>query len=252
MGLLQILEGFSGSTEILTEEGARLVTANYCDLCLATTEEREALLEFTGGMVSDDLYRYFPFFAPLVGNSAANKRFNMMYPIDDVDAFRLTYTGTPTNHADGLEWTSNQGATIQMAPELLSAAPLIGGGAYFLDTDYRYAFLSGSEFNIGYDAGKYFASIGNVGTGVTATKVSGLIYGQREDTSTVKVYNGDTLLTTKTLTVNAFTETDITIDGTGNPLVGCYFIFNTFLDSTQRANFSTHLNTLMSALGRAV
>jgi hypothetical protein len=252
MGLIQILEGLGGSTEPLTEEGARLVTSNYCDLAGAATDEREALLEFTGSMVNDDLYDYFPFFAPLVGNSAANKRFNMMYPVDDLDAFMLEYVGTPTNHGAGLEWTSNQGATIYMAPSLLSSIPLIGGGAYFLDTDYRYAFLAGSEFNIGYDAGKYFASIGNVGTGVTATKVSGLIYGQREDTSTVKVYNGETLLTTKTLTVNAFTETDITIDGQGNPVVGCYFIFNTFLDATQRGNFTTHLTTLMAALGRAV
>jgi hypothetical protein len=242
----------SRRTEPTVESEARLVTSNYCDLAGATEDERTALLTFTTSMVDDGLYEHLLLFAPLVGDSVNNKRFNMVYPLDDVDAFRLTYTGTPSNHASGLEWTSNQGATITLEPELMSGIPTVCGGAYFLDTDYRYAFISGSEFNIGYDGGKYYAGIGNTALGVTATKQDGLIYGQRESSTTVKVYNDTTLLTTETLSVNAWTQTSITIDGQGNPVVGCYFIFNTFLDATQRANFSTHINTLMTALGRNV
>jgi hypothetical protein len=238
-----------------SETGERLVTSNYCDLCGATSAERTALLNFTDSMVADNLYDLFPFIAPLVGNSANNKRFNMMDPLDDAAAFRLNYTGTPINHAKGLQWQSNQGATIDLDASLLSGIPEIGGGVYAQDTNLRYAFLrTGSAFNIGFnDGGKTYIAIFASAVGVTDTPETGLLFGQREDVNTVKSYKDNAEKTSESSAFSSYTGAEsLIVDGQNNPVASCYFIMCRKLSPTERTNFTNHMNTLMTALGRAI
>jgi hypothetical protein len=237
------------------ETGERLVTSNYCDLCAATSAERTALLNFTDAMVEDGLYDLFPFFAPLVGSSIANKAFNMMDPYDDSAAFKLNYTGSPANNSKGLHWQSNQGATIDLDASLLSGIPEIGGGVYAQDTNLRYAFLrTGSAFNIGFnDGGKTYIAIFASAAGVTDTLETGLLFGQREDMSTVKSYKDNTEKTSEASAFSSYTGAEsLIVDGQNNPVVSCYFIMCRKLSSTERTNFTNHMTTLMSALGRAI
>jgi hypothetical protein len=238
-----------------TETGERLVTSNYCDLCGATSAERTALLTFTDGMVEDGLYNLFPFFAPLVGNSVANKAFNMMDPLNDAAAFKLNYVGTPANHSKGLQWQSNQGATIDIDVSLFSGIPTIGGGCYSQDTNLRYAFLrTGSPFSIGFnDGGKNYVSIFAGATGVTETPTTGLLFGQREDLNTVKSYNDNVEITSETVSFSSYTGAEnLTVDGQNNPVMSCYFLIAGLLDATKRTNFTNRMTTLMTDLGRAI
>lgn len=240
---------------LVTLDGALLVTANYCNLAGATSLERSYLNDFTAGMVEDGLYNLFPFIAPLVGNSANNKRYNLKDPGINPNRFTIQFTGTPLNHAKGLQWQSNQGGTLQLQTNLLSGVPLIGGGCYSQDTNLRYAFISvgNSDFNVGFnDGGKTYLGIGNSSAGVTATATTGLLYGQREDANTVKSYKDTTERTSETLGINNFSSTSLILDGLNNPVMSGYFINNAPLDATQRTNFTNHYTNLMTGLGRNV
>jgi hypothetical protein len=237
------------------ETGERLVTSEYCNLSGATYSERSKLLAFTSGLVDDGIYDAFLSIHPLVGSTIANKAFNMLDPIDNSRAFKLLYTGTPLNHAKGLQWQSNQGATIELDPSLMSGIPNIGGGVYAQDTNLQYAYLrTGAAFNIGFnDGGKTYVSVFASATGIIHAAQTGLLYGWRQDASTVKSYRNDTERTSEASAFSSYTgASSITVYGQGNPLVSMYFILNRNLDATERANFSNRVNALMTALGRVV
>jgi hypothetical protein len=232
------------------------VTFNYATLSGATPTERDALIAFTNGLVADNLYNDFIAFWPLVGSSAVNKRFNLMDPLDEDSSFRLAWgsASTPLNHAKGLQMQGTSGHSTFIDPSLLSGLPTVGMGAYAQDALHQYFFLSGTGgvMGLGFgDAGKVYVNIGAQALGVPKTTPTGLLYGFRTDTNTVKSYQGDTEFTSETLAIGVgFPSTSLVIVPWGGYVASAFFVINTAWDATKRTAFKNRMNTLMTALGR--
>lgn len=246
-------------------------TDDYADQAGATVGERALLQAFTATIVENDMEHDILYFAPIVGNSAANKKYDMWNPANPPMSDII---GTPANHAKGLafEGEPTPGTVIDEVDTHFDYTDLpdgdvMGWGFYSPETIQGMMFGaiggSGGTVDIAWNAIPIggaadllsYVKLGNNTTPNpvrTGTEKKHWLF-QRLDGDTVELWNDGVKVDTITQSNVAQTAGATIHFNLRNPSVtlplSCIYVVK-YLNATKVAIWNTAIETLMVGLGR--
>jgi hypothetical protein len=251
---------------------AFLLAAGITDATITT-----AINNLVLSLKADSLWAKMTALYPLVGGTATTHKFNLKDPRDLDAAFRLTFFGSPTHSADGMQGNgSSQYARTHIIPLSHFSLNSASGFAYINqggNAGYDFASWGGALYGGGFYTTAYLRTtleiaITNVHSVVQdsiagSSSFTGLL-GINRNNSTQSQLNVDGTINTFTRNSEDRSRVQIYLmafnDGGGgsfNNPTGysnrryAFFSFGEGLDSTEQGNLKTIIDTFQTALGRA-
>jgi hypothetical protein len=246
-----------------------------------TTPEKNAVNQLVLDFKAAGIYNKFDIFLPVLGNTAASSKINLVEPSNAT--YDWDYLGTPTFSSTGILgngtdavvrsiWKINNLVKSQIGDShwaVYQKYNFNANGFYVngtLDTDAGYI-----KFGLGvWDAlsgmyGGIYQDQFSFG-GLTGADAQGLVYMEAENSSLASYYIANSLITSNTNTQSAFSA------NAGNALLGLYwpgfnanniyseystneirsFSVGSYLSSGQRTAYYNAVQTYQTALGRQV
>jgi hypothetical protein len=205
---------------------------------------------------------------PLVGGTASTHKFNLKNPADSDAAFRLTFVGSPTHSANGIQGNgTSQYANTHLNPS--SVLSLNNASSFFYTnlnsgTGVDFGAFNGGT-NTGFQVNKnnassLFVTRANQGSANTiAGNTNNGFFGISRTNSSNYVINQEGSLQTVNLSSVALVNLNIfltALNVAGSPDFYsarryAFYCFGEGLDSTEQGNLKTAVDTFQTALSRA-
>jgi len=264
-----VLNSYSG---IDPDAEAFLLAASITDATITSAIDNLVL-----SLKADSLWAKMIALYPFVGGTASTHKFNLKDPRDLDAAFRLTFFGSPTHSADGMQGNgSSQYARTHITPLSHFSLNNASGFCYINQSGnvgYDFASWGGALFGGGFFLTVY-RSAGNPNSLITVNNVTS---DSLSAASTIEGFNGINRINStqtqfnKNGTINTFTRNSenrsrVQIylmafnDGGGGNFESpgaysnrryAFFSFGEGLDSIEQGNLKTIIDTFQTALGRA-
>jgi hypothetical protein len=245
-----------------------------------TIPEKDAVNQLTLDFKAAGIYSKFDIFLPILGNTAASSKINLVEPSNAT--YDWDYVGTPVFSATGIKGNGTDAAvrSLWKVDDLVKSQP---GDAHWSSYQKYYSSSTGN-LNGGFDIGGTFFihGMGNgQNTGFGSTSVNGiycgLIYSGGQAAMDGFMYiEAETSSLAKSYLQNSIMQTDTTAQSQlsancGQALLACYFngetnniypYFNpnearsfsvgSYLDSAERTAYYNAITTYQTTLGRNV
>jgi len=205
---------------------------------------------------------------PISGGTAGAHKWNLKDPRDLDAAFRLTFVGSPTHSANGMQGNgSSQYARTHLTPSISLAQNNASGFCYINLTGNRLDFgsqsfggLHGILIGTSVDTSTFFSRINNSTASSTLSTdlvgffgVSRLVSGSFTENRNGVIATrsiASTGLSNVQIHLMGYNDADLSTLGLSNKRYS-FFSFGEGLDSTQQGNLKTIIDTFQTALGRA-
>jgi hypothetical protein len=257
-----ILNVQGGAVPLDPDAEAFLLAAGITDATITS-----AINNLVLSLKADSIWTKMTALYPFVGGTASTHKFNLKNPVDSDAAFRLTFVGSPTHDANGVQGNgSSQYANTHLIPSVHLSASSAHFSKYNRTND-----LSGDKIDgvIGASPLTFFqqnyssanAVIGQIDSilSYTPDDTRGLFTVTRTSLSLSKVFKNSTILSTSTFTISAVPPASLFLmaRNAGSPQ-----FFNTYqaafasygdgLTDSDVENLDTAVTNFQTALSRNV